>query len=456
MSSMDDIVRYIDLTRVTVPIHEFSADERAALDNVNHRVASGESLADVMDFVFESTQSLFPCDRLSIAFVQDDDRVVSHWSRALYTPLLLQSGYAEDLRQTTLARVRDTGHVRLIDDLEAYVVLKPESVSARLLVREGVRSSMTCPLSVDDRNVGFLFRSSRNPGAYDMHEVLLHSALADRLSQAVEKAYRIEQLTAANQAYTEMLGFVSHELKSPLGAIVMDAKVLEQDYVGPLQPAQRERILKMRGKAEYLLTLIKDYLDLARIEGEGFTPQPKSQVDFPSEVIGRAIEVVQAQVEERRMRLTQDIPEHADAVECDPGLMIIVMVNLLGNAVKYGNEDGVIRVRMTQKRGRLDVSVWNEGPGFPKSERSKLFKKFSRLQTKELMARKGTGVGLYTAWRIVQAHGGRIWADSEEGAWAEFHLEIPQPLEQRRQSAPRGAKPAPDKDTGTSGSSSRE
>ena len=135
MSSIDEIVRFIDLARVTVPLHEFTAQERAALDNVNHRVASGESLADVMDFVFESTRDLFPCDRLSISFVQEDDRVASHWTRALYAPLLLQPGYSEDLRQSALARVRDTGCVRIIDDLNAYLEVKPRSASTQLLVR---------------------------------------------------------------------------------------------------------------------------------------------------------------------------------------------------------------------------------------------------------------------------------------------------------------------------------
>ncbi len=430
MSTTDQNVRYIDLARVTVPIHEFSADERGALDNVNHRVASGESLTDVMDFVFESTRDLFPCDRLSISFVEEDDRVVSHWTRALYAPLVLQPGYAEDLRQSTLARVRDTGHVRIIDDLEAYVEAKADSASTRLLVREGVRSSMTCPLSVEGRNVGFLFRSSREPHAYGMHEVLLHSALAERLSQAVEKAYRIEQLTAANQAYSEVLGFVSHELKSPLGAIVMDANVLDQEYLGRLEPPQRERIGKIRSKAEYLLTLIKDYLDLARVEGSGFNFQPRGGVDFLADVVEPAVDVVRAQLEQRRMTLDREVPKRPPRVECDPGLLNIVMVNVLGNAVKYGTEDGRIRLRVVQSDSKLAVSVWNEGPGFPRSERSKLFKKFSRLQTKELLARKGTGVGLYTSWRIIQAHGGRIWADAEEGAWAEFQFEIPQPLEQ--------------------------
>ncbi|MFO7973220.1 MAG: GAF domain-containing sensor histidine kinase [Candidatus Hydrogenedentota bacterium] len=430
MSIIDKLVRFIDLTEVTVPLDEFSADERGALDTINQRVASGESLSDVMDFVFESTLDLFPCDRLSIAFVQEDDRVVSHWSRALYSPLLLHNGYAEDLRQTTLAHVRDSGHVRIIDDLEAYVEAKRQSPSSRLLVREGVRSSMTCPLSVEGRNVGFLFRSSRKPRSYGMHEVLLHSALAGRLSQAVEKAYRIEQLTAANRAYTEMLGFISHELKSPLGSIVMDLNVLEDGYLGKIEPPQRERIEKTRGKAQYLLTLIKDYLDLARIEGGGFNLQPQSAVDFLDDVLEPALTVVRSEMEERHMKLERQVPEKPLKIECDPGLLNIVMVNLLSNAVKYGNEAGRIRVRIEKPDGKLAVSVWNEGPGFPKSERSKLFKKFSRLQTKELMERKGTGVGLYTTWRIIQAHGGRTWADSEEGSWAEFHFEIPQPLRQ--------------------------
>jgi len=76
----------------------------------------------------------------------------------------------------------------------------------------------------------------------------------------------------------------------------------------------------------------------------------------------------------------------------------------------------------------LAVTVWNEGPGFPESERGKLFRKFSRLQVPELLRRKGSGVGLYTSWRIVNLHGGRISARSEPGAWAEFSFTIPQPL----------------------------
>jgi signal transduction histidine kinase len=73
----------------------------------------------------------------------------------------------------------------------------------------------------------------------------------------------------------------------------------------------------------------------------------------------------------------------------------------------------------------LLVSVWNEGPGFPESEKKFLFRKFSRLHSEELQGRKGTGIGLYICWRIVQLHHGHIWADSLSGEWAEFLFRLP-------------------------------
>jgi signal transduction histidine kinase len=166
-------------------------------------------------------------------------------------------------------------------------------------------------------------------------------------------------------------------------------------------------------------------------------------------------------------------------IEADPDLLKIVVVNLVGNGIKYGNPGGRLKLRArlvdtpadetpldvapkitSQERplpGPVDaaapasereippagspeqrepppaasaftVSVWNEGPGFPEAQRAKLFRRFSRLDTPELKSRKGTGVGLYSSWKIVKLHGGRMDASSEEGKWAEFRFTIPQPL----------------------------
>jgi signal transduction histidine kinase len=405
---------------------ELSAQEREALDRINAKVAGARSVEEVIDFLFETMRGVCPCDRIALAFVEEDGcRVVAHYARAAYEPLLLRKGYAEDLAGSSLESVLRAGTPRIINDLEQYLAAHPRSASTRVIVREGIRSSMTCPLSVDGRAVGLLFRSSRQAGAYDDRQLAMHAAVAERVSQIVEKTIRIEQLAAANQAYAEMLGFVAHELKSPLASIVLDARVLADGYLGELAPAQKDKASRVIAQAERLIGLVREYLDLSRIESGGLAASFRGGVDFAAEVVGPSLDMVWPQIEERRVRVSTAASKAPIRLECDPDLMRIAVVNLIGNAVKYGNEGGEVRVSLDTRDGRLRLAVWNEGPGFGEAERPRLFRKFSRLASPELARRKGTGVGLYTARRIVQLHGGRIDAASEEGKWAEFSFEIP-------------------------------
>lgn len=425
----------------------FGAREREILDTVNRKVAAAESLDGVMSFVFEAGRDICPCDRIGLAFVEEDGRrVVARWAKARYEPLLLGEGYAEDLAGSSLERLLQGRRLRIIHDLEAYLREHPESRSTRILLKEGVRASLTAPLRVEDRVVGLLFRSSRRPGVYGEREVRLHLAMAERLAQAVEKAWRIQQLEAATRAYTEMLGFVAHELKSPVASLVMQARAIADGYLGPVQPEQKDELERMIGKGNYLLGLVRDYLELARLEGGDMRLSPRAGVDFETMVVQPALDMAAPVIAEKRMRVARGAagaggetgPGASAAgtraaaagpvVECDPELLLIVMVNLLGNAAKYGREGGEIRVSAAVAGGALRVAVRNEGPGFPESQRGRLFRRFSRLQTPELLKPKGTGVGLYTCWRIVNLHGGRIWADSRVGEWAEFSFTIPQPL----------------------------
>lgn len=424
------------MTSAASPVQYFAASgppatgamsdaEAAVLQRINEQVADAVQVEGLIDFLFDSTRDICPCDRIGIAFLEDEGRrVVSHYSRASYEPLLLKPGYAADLQGSSLETTFARRAVRVIHDLEAYLEAKPESAATRLLVREGVRSSMTCPLFVGDERAGLLFRSSRRPGAYSEHQVGLHQAVAGRLSQAVRAAYLIGKLQAANHAYLEMLGFVSHELKSPLASMVMGGELLTEGYLGALTDAQQEKVEAMVAKSRYLLGLVGDYLDLARLEGGQMTITPEAGVDFMRVVVEEALDIVQPQIEEKKIRLHIDAPE-ALPWTCDPHVLKIVMVNLLSNAVKYGLEGGRVALRVEPRDDRLEVGVWNEGPGFPAELKSNLFRKFSRLKTTELMKRSGSGLGLYTSWRIINLHGGRIWADSAEGEWAEFCFHLP-------------------------------
>ncbi|HNX30883.1 MAG TPA: GAF domain-containing sensor histidine kinase [Holophaga sp.] len=409
--------------------HErFPREEQAVLDLINQKVAAAASLDDLMDFLFDTIRALYPCDRIGLSFLEDEGRrVTAHWTRALYEPVHLKKGYSEDISRSSLRTVLESGSPRIIYDLAAYLEEHPRSVSSGILVREGVRSSLTCALSVEDRPVGLLFLSSREPRSYTPYHVRLWRLIAERLSQAVEKAWRIEQLTAANQAYTEVLGFVSHELKNPVASMITDARVLSQGYLGPMEPRQTAKLEKLIRKGEYLLDLVRNYLDLARMEGGTLRVAP-AKVDLVSGILEPAIDLVLPQVQEKKQVLERMYPPTPFEVEVDPALLKIVLVNFVGNASKYGNEGGLIRVRAEREAAGFRVSVYNEGPGWPPGERVKLFRKFGRLQTPELRTRKGTGLGLYTSWRIVHLHGGHIDAQAEHGRWAEFTAEIPQPL----------------------------
>ncbi len=403
----------------------FTAAEAAALDAINDRVGAGADLTTVLTFILESTRALLPTDRLSVAFLEEEgQRLRAAVTLADYSPVRLDEGFAGDVAGSSLARVLAEGGPRVIPDLGAWLETHPESPSTRLLVDEGVASSMTCPLIVEGRTVGLLFRSSRQARVYGDREVGLHQAMAVRLAQAVEKTWRIRQLEESNRAFTEVLAFVTHELKAPLASMISLGNVLTAGLLGEMDERQGDAVGRMVGQGEYLMGLVKDYLDLARLEGRDAGPELR-EADLVADVVAPVLERLEPQVEERGILLETDLPGEPLVRPCEPGLLQIAVTNLVSNGIKYGNEGGRVRVAVEDAEGGARIAVWNEGPGFAADQRKHLFKRFSRLKSPELLARKGTGVGLYTTWRVVGLHGGTIRARSEPGAWAEFAITLP-------------------------------
>lgn len=401
------------------------AREAEALELVNRKVAAGRSLDEVLDFLFRTTRDVCPCDRIGVAFLEEEGRrVVARRAVADYEPVLLGAGWAEDLAATSLGQVLGTEAPRILDDLPSYLAARPASRSTRVLVEEGVRSSLAARLEVDGRVLGILFRSARRPRAYDSRQAHLHLEVSERLAQAVEKAWLLDRLAEANAGYLEMLGFVSHELKAPLASLVMDGETILGGYAGAVDDAARAAVERMVRKASYLGRLVKEYLDLARVEQAGLAVR-RVPCDLLADVVVPALDVVRALLTVRGCRLVRDLPRGPLPASVDPELMTVVLVNLLGNAAKYARDGGEVKLAVRREGPLLRVAVRNEGPGFRPEERARLFRRFSRLPDPELSGRPGSGVGLYTCRRIVALHGGRIDAESEPGSWAEFRFEIP-------------------------------
>ena len=240
---------------------------------------------------------------------------------------------------------------------------------------------------------------------------------------SLQRAYRASE--ERNRAYLETLGFVTHELKSPLASIVFALGSLRERILGPLTAEQEALVRAAANSADFLNDTIANYLNLSRIE-EGGLRLRLAEVAYAQDVIAPVLHRLGELASERRMRVVSTV---GDAVRgtCDAGLMSSVFQNLLSNAIKYGFEGGLIRISCatTGAADELRFSVWNEGPGFEPHAGERLFQKFTRLGRQGADTRSGTGLGLFVSRKIIERHGGRIWATSKAGAWAEFVFVIP-------------------------------
>jgi signal transduction histidine kinase len=240
-------------------------------------------------------------------------------------------------------------------------------------------------------------------------------ALAKTLAEAEEK----------NRAYLETLGFVTHELKSPLASIVFAIGALREHILGPLNEPQEALLKAAANSAEYLRATIANYLTLSRVE-EGELKLTLTPVAFRAEILAPLLGRVSELAADRHMRILCDIPEDLTCT-CDRDQIACVFQNLISNAIKYGRETGEIRIGTEKdtEAGFERFNVWNEGPGFDRDSAEKLFQKFVRLDAATTSTKSGTGLGLFVARKIIERHGGRLWAESEPGQWANFVFTLP-------------------------------
>ena len=167
---------------------ERKLDEATALIQLGEKVNTGLILADVLDQIFDSFRSIVPYDRIGCSMVEDEGQTVrAVWARSLHAETKLGIGYSAPLAGSSLAAILETGRPRIINDLQQYLREHPGSQSTRLILSEGVRSSLTCPLLAVGKRVGFVFFSSDQPDAYSEHHVELLMLIAGQLSLVVEK-----------------------------------------------------------------------------------------------------------------------------------------------------------------------------------------------------------------------------------------------------------------------------
>ncbi len=219
---------------------------------------------------------------------------------------------------------------------------------------------------------------------------------------------------------SEFVATVSHDLKTPLTAIRGFADLVAMS--GSLSEQQKEFIGRIKEVTREMAALIGDLLDLGKIEAGVEMEQ------VPCDLKALAVEVVhdlEFRAQEKKIVLEMQMPEKVPAVIGDPGRLKQVLMNLVGNAIKYTPEGGHVWIRISSEDGRLLTSVQDTGIGISPHDQKQIFHKFYRVRTEETAHIEGTGLGLSIARSIVERHGGRIWVESEPGKGSTFFFTLP-------------------------------
>lgn len=232
-----------------------------------------------------------------------------------------------------------------------------------------------------------------------------------------------EDLRKLNRSYMDMLSFVTHELKTPIANSTMSAHSVLQRIFGPLTPMQERMVGLICRNLDQSMTMIKNYLDLSRIEKDelSFTPL---MLRLGPEVVEPVLAELSTMISAHGMTVESTVGDDV-ALEADSELLRVVYRNLVGNGCKYGRAGGRIRLRAIDEGDRYRFEVWNDGQGIAQEQMERLFQKFTRIPEVQKGASKGTGLGLFICRTIVNRHGGKIWAEGQEGEWINFIFELP-------------------------------
>ncbi len=239
---------------------------------------------------------------------------------------------------------------------------------------------------------------------------------AGKITGAVAVVRDITALKDLERLREEWASIIAHDLRQPVGAITLTAESL----LGPrakLSGQERRGVERIRSASKRLGRMIEDLLDFSRIEARRLSVRPRD-VDF-----GAIIDaVVESHRETNAIRL---VGEPGPRVSVDPDRVHQVLDNLISNAVKYGRPEAEIRIEWLDRGDLLEVVVTNQGAGIPAEDLPQLFSRFGRTHGARAHPTPGIGLGLYIARGLVEAHRGRIWAESVPGKSTSFHLTLP-------------------------------
>jgi signal transduction histidine kinase len=284
---------------------------------------------------------------------------------------------------------------------------------------------LVSPLIAEDEPLGalVLLNSASSGRRFRDADIIRARTLGDMTSLALRRVRLMEQereakekAEAAVRVRDETLGIVSHDLRNPLTKISLSADLL----VDAAPEDQTDLVQTIRSAARQMERLIQDLLDVARLEAGRFSVE-KSMID-PEPIVRYACQSNEPIAQQKKLKIVCHIESPLPQICADHDRLLQVFGNLVGNAMKFTPERGTITLEAAHRKGTVEFRVRDNGPGIPEADVKNVFRAY--WQAKKT-AHMGAGLGLAIVRGIVEAHGGRVWAENAAGGGAVFKFTIP-------------------------------
>jgi signal transduction histidine kinase len=334
---------------------------------------------------------------------------------------------AVDAEKSLVARSARERQAVIVNDVRADPAFLPNP----LLPDTG--SEMAVPLIVGDKVLGVFDVQSDRVNGFSSEDASIYTTLAAQVAVAlqnarlyVEQAATVTQLRELDRLKSSFLANMSHELRTPLNSILGFSDVMLEELDGPLTETMNNDLTLIQKNGQHLLHLINDVLDMAKIEAGRMNLAPEK---FElHEVLNDVVSITSTLATEKNLAVLIEKESDQDVqIFADRTRLRQVMINLVNNSIKFTEKGKVIIRTRLQEGEKALIAVKDTGIGIPPDKLETIFQEFAQIDTSSTRKAGGTGLGLPISRRLVEMHGGRLWAESTgiPGEGSTFFVELP-------------------------------
>lgn len=349
----------------------------------------------------------------------DDEESICDSCSAVY----IKDGYQVDIArdgETGLEKIREFNPDLVLVDLKMPGISGMEVLEEIKKFDMDIVSIVITGYATIDSAV-----ESMKKGAYDfLPKPFTPDELRVISKRAIEKRESIKELNRLQKMREGFISMVSHQLKTPLVAVTQYFEVLLGGMAGEITDEQRKILVRSKIRIDGLLKLIKDWLDLSRME------ETKIACKFEplnlTKILSKTQELIKTFAEQKNITLKINIPDNLPKICGDEETLIQAFLNILDNSIRYNKDGGIVSININLDNENVIVEISDTGIGIPKEELPFIFEQFYQIKGKDRKETNGTGLGLSIVKKIIEAHSGNIRVKSKVGVGSTFSIFLPQ------------------------------